>query len=62
MVADNNLSATTYALTNLLGQEVQSGNLMLLDNVINVSKIPKGVYFITIKQNEKNSSKKIIFN
>jgi hypothetical protein len=59
---DNNLSATTYALTNLLGQEVQSGNLMLLDNVINVSKIPKGVYFITIKQNEKNSSKKIIFN
>ena len=59
---DNNLSATTYALTNLLGQEVQSGNLMLLDNVINVSKIPNGVYFITIKQNEKNYSKKIIIN
>jgi hypothetical protein len=59
---DNNLSATTYALTNLLGQEVQSGNLMLLENVINVSKIPKGVYFITIKQNEKNYSKKLIIN
>ena len=59
---DNNLSATTYALTNLLGQEVQSGNLMLLENVINVSKIPNGVYFIIIKQNEKNYSKKIIIN
>jgi hypothetical protein len=59
---DNNLSATTYALTNLLGQEVQRGNLMLLENVINVNKLPKGVYFITIKQNEKNYSKKIIFN
>ena len=59
---DNSLSNTTYTLTNILGQEVQSGNLLQLENVIKLNTLQKGVYIINVKQQDKEFSKKIIIN
>jgi hypothetical protein len=42
------LPAETYRITNLMGQTVLSGNINAENQQINVSSLPKGMYFISI--------------
>ena len=38
----------TYRITNLMGQTVLSGNINADNQQIDVSSLPKGMYFITV--------------
>jgi hypothetical protein len=47
-VCTPSLPAETYRITNLMGQTVLSGNINAENQQINVSSLPKGMYFISI--------------
>ena len=46
-VCTPSLPDQTYHITNLVGQTVLSGNIIADNQQINVSSLPKGMYFIT---------------
>ena len=47
-VCTPSLPTQTYRITNLMGQTVQTGNLTAETQQINVSALPKGMYFISV--------------
>ena len=47
----NGYQIWNYTISNLLGQEIMEGDLM--SNVISVSNLPKGMYFITLQNQGK---------
>jgi hemin uptake protein HemP len=51
---------TTYTLSNLLGQEVQSGFLEFQKNQIVINKELQGVYLLKITQDGKSATTKLI--
>ena len=56
----DNSTPASYTLTNLLGQEVQAGNLMLLNNPVPVSALQEGIYILKVVQQEKSFTTKLI--
>jgi len=53
-----------YILVNTLGQSIQQGNLINTNNILNISNIDKGMYFLKIKDVNSNNLmvEKIIIN
>lgn len=53
-----------YSLINTLGQKILNGNLMNTNNILDISTLEKGVYFLKIKDilSDNNMIKKIIIN
>jgi hypothetical protein len=56
----NNMALATYSLINLLGQEVQTGELTAQQNLINVKPLEQGVYVLQINQEGKTVTTKLI--
>lgn len=56
----NSTVKTTYILSNINGQLLKKGTLIQGVNIINVSHLPNGLYFINIKMDNGNVIKKII--
>jgi hypothetical protein len=56
----NNMALATYSLINLLGQEVQTGELIAQQNLIRVKPLEQGVYVLQITQEGKTVTTKLI--
>lgn len=56
----NNMALATYSLINLLGQEVQTGELTAQQNLIRVKPLEQGVYVLQITQEGKTETTKLI--
>jgi hypothetical protein len=55
-----NTTPANYSLTNLLGQQVQVGKLMSLNNSVNVTSLQIGIYILQVEQEGKTFSTKLI--
>lgn len=55
-----NTTPASYTLTNLLGQQVQVGKLMSLNNSVNVTSLQIGIYILQVEQEGKTFSTKLI--
>jgi len=51
---DQSLYKIQYQIYNALGKLIQSGEIVSIDNTIDISNIPSGMYFIKIISREKN--------
>lgn len=47
----NGYQIWNYSISNLLGQEIMKGNLT--SNVISMSNLPKGMYILTLRYQDK---------
>ena len=50
-----NTDFNNYVLLNTMGQQVNSGNLMIKENTIDISELSNGVYFIKLTDKTGNS-------
>jgi hypothetical protein len=50
----------SYQLVNIQGQIIKSGNLINGQNIIEMSFLPTGLYYLTIKTKDGTGIKKII--
>ena len=58
---DNNSKQTSIIIRNVQGQEVKNLSIINTSN-IDISELPKGIYFVTILSEEKCSTQKLIKN
>lgn len=56
----NDYQIWNYSISNLLGQEIMKGNLT--SNVISLSNLPKGMYILTLRYQDKIIPFKFIKN
>ena len=60
IVLPNQEETARYTLTNLLGQQVQGGELDRLQNAVSVASLQGGVYVVQVVQSGKTFTKKLI--
>jgi len=53
-------SSASYSLVNIFGQNTQKGTFNYGDNILNISHLSNGVYFLTIKTDKGSATKKIM--
>ena len=56
----SNSERFVYTLTNQLGQQLEVGKLDQSSKSINLSNLQNGIYFITLRNNQKNTTIKVI--
>jgi hypothetical protein len=56
----DNSTLAKYTLTNVLGQEVQSGDLSTLNNPVDVKNLHEGIYLLKVVQEAKSFTTKLI--
>ena len=56
----SNFESFVYTLTNQLGQQLEVGNLDQSNKTINLSNLQNGIYFVTLRNQQKNTTIKVI--
>lgn len=58
--SDSKFQNAEYKIVNILGELLQAGYLNDLKNIISISSLPEGIYFLQVKSKNDYSIKKII--